>query len=138
MFRDLLPLVCALIGATTWTTVVCAAEKVDVAVRGKTLTLAIDQPAARSRGTIVMASGDVGWVGLAVSMADDLSAQGYTVVGINVRQYLSAFTARNTHLTAAEPPVDYREMSLILKRLALSSSATEDAGTLSCSVICSL
>ena len=33
---------------------------------------------------------------------------------------------------------DFRPLSLILKRLALSSSATEDAGTLSCSVICSL
>jgi fermentation-respiration switch protein FrsA (DUF1100 family) len=119
VIRDLLPLVCALIGATTWSTVVCAAEQVDVTIRGKTLTLAIDQPAAPSRGTIVMGSGDVGWVGLAVSMADDLSARGYTVVGINVRQYLSAFTSGKSHLQVSDVAGDYRVIRDVLKQRRL-------------------
>jgi len=117
--RDLLPLVCALLGATTWSAVVCAADKVDVAVRGKTVTLAIGQPAGQARGTIIMGSGDVGWVGLAVSMAEDLSAQGYTVVGLNVRQYLSTFTSGKSHLLVSDIPGDYRVIQDALKQRRL-------------------
>ena len=61
--------------------------------RGKPLSLTIYRPAgADFKGTIIMAGGDVGWVGLAVTMAQRLVGEGYVVVGINVRQYLSAFT----------------------------------------------
>src|SRR5690242_6094761 len=66
-------------------------------LRGQNLTLTIYHPpveASKIKGTVLMASGDVGWVGLAASMADFLSNQGYLVVGINVREYLSAFTLR--------------------------------------------
>jgi alpha-beta hydrolase superfamily lysophospholipase len=55
-----------------------------------------------------MGSGDVGWVGLAVTMAEELSAEGYAVAGINVRQYLSAFTSGKSHLEPADVPGDYR------------------------------
>ena len=55
-----------------------------------------------------MGSGDVGWVGLAVSMAQQLNASGYTVAGVNVRQYLSAFSDGKSHLTTADVPRDYR------------------------------
>jgi alpha-beta hydrolase superfamily lysophospholipase len=79
-----------------------------VPVRGKTLTVTIYTPASSPRGTIVMGSGDVGWVGLAVSMAGELSADGYIVAGINVRQYLSAFTSSQSHLDPTAVPADYR------------------------------
>src|SRR5258708_39975550 len=55
-----------------------------------------------------MGSGDVGWVGLAVSMAEELSAQGYLVAGVNARQYLAAFTAAKSHLQPSDVPADYR------------------------------
>jgi hypothetical protein len=54
-----------------------------------------------------MGSGDVGWVGLAVDLSQFLSDKGYTVIGINVRQYLAAFTAGKVTLTTKEPPGDY-------------------------------
>ena len=63
-----------------------------------------------------MGSGDVGWVGLGVSMADDLSTQGYTVVGINVRQYLALFTSGQSHLLSSEVPGDYRVIIDTLKQ----------------------
>ena len=85
--------------------------KVDFPLRGKTLTLTVYTPSGTPRGTIMMGSGDVGWVGLAATMADVLSAEGWTVVGVNVRQYLSSFTGNTGHLTVAEPPVDYRAMA---------------------------
>ena len=86
-----------------------AAEKMDVPVRGRTITLTIYRPAnkAAARGTILMGSGDVGWVGLAVTMAEELSAQGYLVAGINVRQYLSSFTSGKSHLQASDVPGDF-------------------------------
>ncbi len=87
-----------------------AAEKIDVPVRGRTLTLTLYRPAATAppRGTILMGSGDVGWVGLAVTMAEQLSAEGYLVAGINVRQYLASFTSGKSHLQTADVPGDYR------------------------------
>jgi type IV secretory pathway VirJ component len=110
-------LLCAVIApATEWPMNGRAAERVDVSVRGKTLTLTLYPSGPSSRGTIVMGSGDVGWVGLAQSMAEDLSAQGYTVVGINVRQYLAAFTSGESHVTPAQVPADYRFLIDTLKR----------------------
>jgi type IV secretory pathway VirJ component len=102
--------------AVCWSTVARAAEKVDVSVRGKTLTLTIYTPRSQSRGTIVMGSGDVGWVGLAASMAEEFSARGYAVVGINVRQYLSAFTSGSSHLRPTDIPGDYRFLISTLKQ----------------------
>jgi type IV secretory pathway VirJ component len=91
-------------------------RKVDWPLRGRNLTLTVYQPSSSPKGTILMGSGDVGWVGLGASMADDLSAEGYIVVGINVRQYLAAFTDHDKHLTVQDVPQDYRDLSQLLKR----------------------
>ncbi|MGE5245607.1 MAG: alpha/beta hydrolase family protein [Betaproteobacteria bacterium] len=90
-------------------------RRLDVAVRGKTLTLTVYRAAAQPRGTVLMGSGDVGWVGLGVSMAEFLADQGYTVAGINVRQYLSVFTAGKSHLTETDVPADYQTIADRLK-----------------------
>jgi dienelactone hydrolase len=83
-------------------------ERVEVPVRGKTLSLAVYRPdTPHPRGTVIMASGDVGWVGLAVNMAEFLRADGYLVAGVNVRQYLSAFTERKSHLMPEQVAGDY-------------------------------
>ena len=66
-----------------------------------------------------MGSGDVGWVGLAAEMAEYLAGQGYLVVGINVRQYLSAFTSGKTTLTTKQAPGDYEQVALFLKQRKL-------------------
>ena len=80
-------------------------------LRGKTLTLTVYRPAGAPKGTVIMGSGDVGWVGVGASMAEFLSAEGYVVVGLNVRQYLASFTAGKTHLEPSDPPADYFAMS---------------------------
>jgi len=84
-----------------------AAQKIDFTLRGKALTLNVYAPPGHSRGTVVMGSGDVGWVGLATTMADVLAGDGWTVVGVNVRQYLSSFTTSSGHLTPEDVPGDY-------------------------------
>jgi dienelactone hydrolase len=111
-----LPLICVAAAAIAWSTAAHAAEKVDIPVRGKTLTLTLYPSRTQSRGTIVMGSGDVGWVGLAASMAEELAAQGYTVVGLNVRQYLAAFTSGASHLQSTDVPGDFRFLINTLKQ----------------------
>jgi alpha-beta hydrolase superfamily lysophospholipase len=93
-----------------------AGEKLDLPLRGKSLALTIYRPAGAPKGTIVMASGDVGWVGLAVSLSEELCADGYVVVGINTRQYLAAFTQGAQHLSVQEVPADFRELIDLLMR----------------------
>jgi fermentation-respiration switch protein FrsA (DUF1100 family) len=110
MVRSLLALVFALAMATAADA--SSYEKLDAPVRGQTLTLAVYRPVrpGPARGTLVIGSGDVGWVGLAVSVAEQCAADGYVVIGINVRQYLAAFTSGKTHLAAASVPADVRAL----------------------------
>jgi len=55
-----------------------------------------------------------------VSMAEDYAKQGYLIVGINVRQYLSAFTSGASHLQTSDVPGDYRVIrDRVLQRTAL-------------------
>lgn len=102
-----------MIALLAWVPCACATttEKADVGIRGRTITLTIYHPKTNPRGTILMGSGDVGWVGLAVAMAEDLSSAGYLVVGFNVRQYLSTFTSGKDHVTATDVPADYRAIA---------------------------
>ena len=86
-------------------------EKLTLQVRTKPLTLTIYRPATPPKGTVFMGSGDAGWVGLAVRMSEFLVEQGYVVVGINVREYLSSFTAGALHVTIEDARTDYRTMA---------------------------
>src|SRR6266550_7136325 len=116
MLARLLTLPAMLIALLAWAPRADASWTETVSIRGQTISLTIytppaaakGQPQAAPRGTIFMGSGDVGWVGLAVSMAEELSAQGYAVVGINARQYLSKFTSGKQHLQPPDVPADYR------------------------------
>jgi hypothetical protein len=83
----------------------------DFALRGKTLSIPVYRPAGTERrGTILMASGDVGWVGLAVDLSEYLSDRGYQVIGINSRQYLGAFTSGKKTLAPADIQADYHTL----------------------------
>jgi alpha-beta hydrolase superfamily lysophospholipase len=66
-----------------------------------------------------MASGDLGWVGLAVKMSEFLVQQNYVVVGLNVREYLSSFTSGSQHVSIDDVRTDYRAMSELLMRQGL-------------------
>jgi type IV secretory pathway VirJ component len=96
-----------------------AAERVDMPLRGRTMALTIYRPSGAPKGTVIMGSGDVGWVGLAVSRAQELSADGYVVAGVNVREYLSAFTTKSGHLEASDIQRDFGELARFLKPLGL-------------------
>ena len=118
--RRLLWLVLALWGlAAPLVATAATPVRVEVPIRGKTLALTIYRPAGTPRGTIIMGSGDVGWVGLAVSRSQDLSADGYIAVGVNVREYLSTFTSGAAHLSASDIQHDFAEMARFLKARGL-------------------
>ena len=55
-------------------------------------------------------SGDGGWVHLAPQTAPTLAANGYYVVGISAKQYLSAFTTGNATLSPADVPRDFKSL----------------------------
>jgi pimeloyl-ACP methyl ester carboxylesterase len=104
-------------------------QRLDFPLRGRTLTISVYRSArAQPLGTIIMGSGDVGWVGLAVDLSEYLSGEGYTVVGINVRQYLGAFTSGKVTLTTSQPPADYELLFHFLKARNLISPPVVVAG----------
>jgi len=92
-------------------------QRWDVEVRGQKLTLTVyaPPPGTPPKGTIFMGSGDVGWVGLATTLAEDLSDRGYVVAGINVRQYLSAFVSGADHLRVDQVPGDFGAFAAALR-----------------------
>jgi len=98
-----------------------SSQKVDVDVRGQKLTLAVYVPSAdvHVRGTILLGSGDVGWVGLATKLAEFLSDDGYIVAGINARQYLAAFADGPRHLEVHQVPADYDLLATALRSRGL-------------------
>jgi fermentation-respiration switch protein FrsA (DUF1100 family) len=113
------------------------AERLDISLRGQRLSLSVyypNRPPSQVKGTILMGSGDVGWVGLAVSMAELLSDQGYVVVGINIREYLAAYTSKKRHLETSEVPGDYAEIAAflrgrgLLREPVMVSGVSEGAG----------
>jgi dienelactone hydrolase len=92
-------------------------QQVSFPLRGKVLDLTIYLPNGRQpRGTVFVGSGDVGWVGLGVDIAEFLADQGYCAVGINVRQYLGTFTSGKSTMTTAEPPGDYAALAEFLRK----------------------
>lgn len=111
-----------------------AAERLDVPLRGRVVTLTLYRPVATPRGTIIMGSGDVGWVGLAAARAAELSSDGYLVAGVNVREYLSAFTTKKTHLTPGDIQQDFGSIYRVLRDKGLAappvilSGVSEGAG----------
>lgn len=119
--RRLITLVLAIVASLVCGTVGEAAspERVDMPLRGHSLALMVYRPSTAPKGTVIMGSGDVGWVGLAVTRAQELSAAGYVVAGVNVREYLAAFTAKSTHLSAHDIQRDFGEVALFLRGRSL-------------------
>jgi pimeloyl-ACP methyl ester carboxylesterase len=74
-------------------------------VRGRTLDLRLY--GSRGGPPVVLASGDGGWIHLGPEAASILAARGYFVVGVDSRQYLSAFTKGAQTLSPSDVPRDF-------------------------------
>jgi fermentation-respiration switch protein FrsA (DUF1100 family) len=62
----------------------------------------------RSGIPVIVSSGDGGWIHLAPQVAETLAAQGFFVVGFNVKAYLERFTIDSHTLGVFDVPGDYR------------------------------
>jgi len=65
---------------------------------------------------VIVSSGDGGWVHLGPHVAEFLSAQGFFVVGFDVKAYLSGFTTGPSTLRSEEEPGDYRVLTQFVKQ----------------------
>jgi alpha-beta hydrolase superfamily lysophospholipase len=65
---------------------------------------------------VILSSGDLGWAGLVVHVAQFLSERGCYVVGFNSKAYLSSFTTRDGTLNPADVPRDYRTLVEFVRR----------------------
>lgn len=61
----------------------------------------------RGNAPVILSSGDLGWAGLVVHVAEFLESRGYYVVGFNAKAYLSSFTEKGTVLSPRQVPEDY-------------------------------
>jgi hypothetical protein len=77
-------------------------------IRGKSQQLQAYGP--ENGSPIILSSGDLGWAGLVVHVAEFLSTRGYRVVGLNSREYLSSFTTSNSALNPADVPRDFKSL----------------------------
>ena len=64
----------------------------------------------RGNPPMVVASGDGGWMHLAPHVADTLAANGFFVIGFDVKSYLESFTTTHKTLAPADVPADFGEL----------------------------
>ena len=60
---------------------------------------------------VIVSSGDGGWIHLGPHVADVLAANGFFVVGFDVKAYLESFTSGNVTLRPADEPRDYKVLA---------------------------
>src|SRR6266540_4113536 len=77
-------------------------------IRGERQTLHLY--GTRGGPAAVVASGDGGWTHLAPYVAELLSGQGYFIVGLDSKAYLSSFTRGETTLGTADVPRDFADV----------------------------
>ncbi|MBZ5498184.1 MAG: hypothetical protein LAP85_17425 [Acidobacteriia bacterium] len=77
-------------------------------IRGKSQQLHLY--GSSSGDPVVLSSGDLGWAGLVVHVAEFLAGRGYYVIGFDSKAYLTGFTTRDATLDPRDVPRDYRAL----------------------------
>src|SRR5512136_415879 len=90
----------------------------NVMIRGKRQELHLY--GTQGRPPVILSSGDLGWAGLVVHVAEFLASNNYFVVGLNSKAYLASFTTKSSALDPQDVPKDY----LTLIEFAKQSSPT--------------
>jgi fermentation-respiration switch protein FrsA (DUF1100 family) len=102
--------VCALLGGR-----VASAQTTEaITIRGHSQSLRL----YGTRGTppVIVSSGDGGWIHLGPHVAQVLAANGFFVVGFDVKAYLESFTSGRTTLSPEEEPRDYQALAAFAAR----------------------
>jgi hypothetical protein len=80
-------------------------------LRSKSQTMYLYEPVPGSPARpfqIILTSGDLGWIGISVDIAERLRSRGYRTIGFNARAYLASYTGKNSYVEAADISGDYR------------------------------
>src|SRR5215213_9063425 len=75
-------------------------------IRGRNQVVHLYGP--RTGTPVIVSSGDGGWIHLAPHVAGMLAADGFFVVGFDVRAYLASFTTGGDTLRVEDEPFDYK------------------------------
>jgi alpha-beta hydrolase superfamily lysophospholipase len=87
-----------------------SAEERSVTLGGKAQTVYLYRP-ARPIGAVILSSGDLGWTGLVVDVAEHLASQGIAVLGLNSRTYLASFTSGSSGVKPADVPGHFQTLT---------------------------
>lgn len=81
-------------------------SRTNVVIRGKSQEIYLY--GAKGNPPVILSSGDLGWTGLVVHVAEFLSSKGYYVIGFNSKLYLSSFTSKTSTLIPQDVPKDFK------------------------------
>ena len=104
--RILIVLVLTANCTVTMTSGAWAQTRETVTIRGQTQSLRVY--GTRGRIPVIVSSGDGGWIHLAPHVAEVLAANGFFVVGFDVKAYLAGFTSGRTTLRPEDEPSDFK------------------------------
>jgi pimeloyl-ACP methyl ester carboxylesterase len=82
-----------------------ARTKSTISIRGKEQQLNLY--GSIGKDPVILSSGDFGWAGLVVHVAEFLASNGYYVIGLDTRSYLASFTLKDSALNPTDVPGDY-------------------------------
>ena len=80
-----------------------------IALRGHSQSLRLY--GTRGKPPVIVSSGDGGWIHLGPHVAQVLAANGFFVVGFDVKAYLESFTSGRTTLKPEDEPRDYKVLA---------------------------
>jgi type IV secretory pathway VirJ component len=86
-------------------------------------TVHIYRTAGPPRAVVLLSSGDLGWMGFVVDVAEFLQAHNVAVLGLNTRAYLSSFTGNGKALDPIDIPGHYESLSRDAQRIFAVSNA---------------
>ncbi len=109
------PVAILVLGTAVFALPQVAQEERSVSLGGKTQTLYLYKP-AQPVGVAVLSSGDLGWSGLVVDVAEHLASQRIAVLGLNSRAYLASFTSDSGRLNPADVPGHFETLTLEASR----------------------
>ena len=99
-----------------------SAEKATLILSGAPQEVTLYRPEI-TRAAVVLSSGDLGWAGFVVDVAEVLKSQGVAVLGFNTKHYLESFTKGASRLDVEQVPKDYSVLATEARRLFRVSTA---------------
>jgi pimeloyl-ACP methyl ester carboxylesterase len=92
------------------------AQTATVRLSGKPQTVYVYRP-DHAISVVILSSGDLGWAGLVVDVAEFLKSQQVAVLGLDAKAYLESFTSGKSAVSPEQIPGDYEVLAREAARL---------------------